>query len=124
MNVGGLHRLVHVDPGGDDRLVPAHVQAQLRPAGGLRGPVQGMRQHVVVGQHAFGGEVDVAAAGLGGENRVVGLAVDHLAGERRAQAVGAGEVRGADVGVLVDQLAGGVAGHHGVGSWCPRRRRR
>ena len=58
--------------------------------------------------------MDVAAAGLGGENRVVGLAIDRLAGERRAQAVGAGEVRGADVGVLMDQFAGGVAGHHGV----------
>ena len=110
-----LHRLVEVVAGGEEGRLPAHLQLQGRLPGVARGPVQRVRQHVVVGEQAFGGEVHVPAADLGGEDGVVGLAADDLVGEDGGARDDGGEPLGADRGVVADRLPRGVAFHDGVG---------
>ena len=70
--VDGFHLvgLVHVAARGEDRRVAAHLQPHFRRGGVRHGPVDGATEQVVVGEHPLGGEVDVPAAGDGGEDRV------------------------------------------------------
>ena len=119
-----LHRLVEVVAGGEEGRLPAHLQLQGRLPGVARGPVQRVRQHVVVGEQAFGGEVHVPAARLGGEDGVVGLAADDLVGEDGGARDDGGEPLGADRGVVADRLPRGVAFHDRRGRHHARRRGR